>query len=171
MKRQNILDRSVSDDWLRLAAELPDEVLPVVAVNDEPAAISTNHLVQGTPLEFGEGNECVYAWSHHSDKRLAELNRAERFPVKIGYSKERDPRRRIANTLTQAQTALHSGVELLLVFRTKDAHKIERAVHSILDVRGRRIEGGLGKEWFHSNTDEMQSVITLVLGDDRDPTR
>lgn len=164
MARQNILDRSVPKDWLKLAAELPDEVLPVVAVANEPPTPPNVDLILGTPGTFGEGAESVYAWAHRSDMRLAELNRDDRYPVKIGYSTQIDPRQRIANTLTQARTALHSGVELLLVYRTPDARKVERAIHSILDVRGHKIEGGLGQEWFRSNPDEVRAVIELVQG-------
>ena len=167
MARQGLLDRSVPRDFLKLAPELPDEVLPLVAVAVEPSLLSDPGLVTGDPVTFGDGSECVYAWAHTSDRSLAQLRGDARLPVKIGYSTNPDPRRRITATLAQGRTALHSGVELLLVYRTGRARKIERAVHAILDVRGHKIAGGLGQEWYRTNTEEIILAIELITGQPR----
>lgn len=163
MARQGLLDRSLTSDHLALAPELPDEVLPLVAVAVEPSVSSDPGLVCGDPIIFGDGTECVYAWAHSSDRVLAHLRSDVRHPIKIGYSTNPDPRRRIVATLTQARTALHSGVELMLVYRTAHARKIERAVHAILDVRGHKISGGLGQEWYLTNAKEISEVIELII--------
>lgn len=164
MARQGLLDRSVPRDILRLAPDLPDEVLPLVAVATEPSPSDVPGLVTGEPIKFGDGSECVYAWAHASDRALAEMRGDARQPIKIGYSTDADPHRRIAATLAQGRTALHSGVELLLVYRTDQARKIERAVHAILDVRNQKITGGLGQEWYRTNTDEIITVIKMIDG-------
>jgi hypothetical protein len=167
MARQGLLDRSVPHDVLRLAPELPDEVLPLVAVAVEPSPSPDPGLVTGDPVTFGDGSECVYAWAHASDRGLAQLRGEARHPIKSGYSTDPDPRRRIAATLAQGRTALHSGVELLLVYRTGQARKIERAVHAILDVRGHKIAGGLGQEWYRTNAEEIIAAIELITGQPR----
>jgi hypothetical protein len=167
MARQGLLDRSVPRDVLRLAPELPDEVLPLVAVAVEPSPSPDPGLVTGNPITFGDGSECVYAWAHTSDRALAQLRGDVRQPIKIGYSTDPDPRRRVAATLAQGRTALHSGVELLLVYRTGQACKIERAVHAILDVRGHKITGGLGQEWYRTNAEEIIAAIELITGQPR----
>jgi hypothetical protein len=167
MARQGLLDRSVPRDVLRLAPELPDEVLPLVAVALEPSPSPDPGLVTGNPITFGDGSECVYAWTHTSDRALAQLRGDVRQPIKIGYSTDPDPRRRVAATLAQGRTALHSGVELLLVYRTGQARKIERALHAILDVRGHKIAGGLGQEWYRTNADEIIAAIELITGHPR----
>ena len=167
MARQGLLDRSVPRDVLKLAPELPDEVLPLVAVAVEPSPSPDPGLVTGDPAIFGDGSECVYAWAHASDRSLAQLRDDARLPVKIGYSTDADPRRRITATLAQGRTALHSGVELLLIYRTGQARKIERAVHAILDVRGHKIAGGLGQEWYRTNAEEIAAAIELITGQPR----
>ena len=148
MARQGLLDRAVPRDALKLAPELPDEVLPLLAVAVEPPPAPDPGLVSGDPVRFGDGSECVYAWAHASDRTLAQLRGDARLPVKIGYSTDADPRRRISATLAQGRTALHSGVELLLIYRTDQARTIERAVHAVLDVRDQKFAGGLGQEWY-----------------------
>lgn len=161
MTKKGMLDKSVPG-ILRLARELPDEVLPVVAVATEPPVAPDPGLIADNGLAVGTGPEAVYAWTHSTDKELAHLKAELRYPVKIGYSANRDPRPRIRASLMQGQTALHSGIELLLVYYTDESRKWERAIHAILDVRGQKIEGGLGQEWYRTSPDEIVAVINLI---------
>jgi hypothetical protein len=40
-------------------------------------------------------------------------------------------------------------------------------VHAILDVRGHKIAGGLGQEWYRTNAEEIVAAIALIMGQPR----
>jgi hypothetical protein len=46
---------------------------------------------------------------------------------------------------------------LVLEIRTDDCRKLERALHAVLDLRGRKIVGG-GSEWFAVTRDEVVAL-------------
>jgi len=164
MRKQGLLDNAVPGNLLRLVTELPDEVLPVVAVATESPVAPNPGLIGDKGLSVGAGPESVYAWTYSTDKELAGLKAETRYPIKIGHSTYRDPRSRIIATLMQGRTALHSGIELLLVYHTDQSRKLEQAIHAVLDVRGQKIENGLGQEWYRTSLDEIVAVIKLITG-------
>lgn len=54
--------------------------------------------------------------------------------------------------------------EILKTWPTTDIHTMETAIHSILKARGKQVEAPRAKEWFRSNTEEVEAIIKFVKG-------
>lgn len=77
--------------------------------------------------------------------------------LKVG-STEVDAVQRIA---AQIKTSTPDKPCLLLEIRTDQCRSLERAIHAILEVRGRKIPGG-GTEWFRVSRDEVVEICKFV---------
>ncbi len=112
------------------------------ALNEIAAAVETSVV-----LRLGEGPTIVYAYGYRcSPDRL-----------KIGLT-EGDAVQRIA---AQISTSTPDRPTLFLEMRTHDCGSLERAIHSILEYRGRKIRGG-GKEWFKATREEIVSIYKSI---------
>lgn len=80
------------------------------------------------------------------------------FPVKIG--KGNDPEARIRNQVT----AMPEKPIILGKYEHDDPMALERAIHSILILRGKRKTDAPGSEWFMTTPEEIEMLIKLVLG-------
>jgi hypothetical protein len=78
--------------------------------------------------------------------------------LKIGYT-EGDAVQRIA---AQISTGTPDKPTLLLVIKTNQCRSLERAIHAILETRGRKIVGA-GTEWFATSRDEVLAIYHFVL--------
>jgi len=100
----------------------------------------------------GAGNEFVYAYGYNcAPDRL-----------KIGMSSQTDCVQRIVqqiNTSTPDRPVLH--VEI----KTDHSYSLERAMHSILIHRGKKIHGG-GDEWFKTTAAEIIDIYQFVMKSD-----
>jgi len=50
---------------------------------------------------------------------------------------------------------------LHLEIKTNDCRALERAIHAVLELRGRKIKGG-GDEWFKVTRDEVLEIYKFV---------
>ncbi len=109
-------------------------------------------------LTVGEGKGAVYLYYLPQYKKAQENGR-DQWQCKIGKS-ERDPMQRI---LEQVATALPEQPHLALVVKTDHASELERAIHNILTLRGRRATSALGKEWFLTSPDEVLEIVRFIF--------
>jgi len=131
-----------------------EKYLPTVSSDtetgiSEDAAISqvAESVDTSIVLRLGEGQKIVYAYGYGcAPDRL-----------KIGLT-EGDAVQRIA---AQISTGTPDRPILLLEIRTHDCSALERAIHAILEYRGRKISGA-GKEWFKATRDEIISIYESV---------
>lgn len=84
------------------------------------------------------------------------------YPIKIGRGAV--PLKRIA----QQVTALPEAPEILGIYEHKNVHALERALHAVLALRGKRKADAPGAEWFITTPVEVKNLIDLVIG--RQPT-
>jgi hypothetical protein len=77
-------------------------------------------------------------------------------PIKIGHGKT--PLDRI----NQQVTAMPEYPVILGTFEHENARILERALHAILSLRGKRISSP-GAEWFQTTADEVRALINFVL--------
>ena len=99
--------------------------------------------------ELGDGEESVYAYGYAcAPDRL-----------KIGSARG-DALARVA---AQISTGTPDKPVLRVVVRTHDCRALERALHAILRLRGRQVEGA-GAEWFIVTPDEVVSLVERVTG-------
>lgn len=118
---------------------------PSIAVDWRLAkAVDTSNV-----REVGEGQQNVYVYGYDCAPDRLKIGKAEGDVV-----------RRIAS---QINTGTPSKPVLYLVFRTDDCHNLEKAIHKVLSVRKRKVDGG-GDEWFHTNCDELVEIFTFCVG-------
>ena len=79
------------------------------------------------------------------------------YPIKIGRGN--DPQTRIG----QQVTAMPEKPDVLGTYVHNDVINLERALHSILTLRGKRKVDAPGAEWFVTTPEEIRSLINLVL--------
>jgi hypothetical protein len=77
--------------------------------------------------------------------------------LKIGYT-DGDIVERIAD---QIGTSTPDKPLLSLEIKTNNSRALERALHSILIYRGKKIAGG-GDEWFLTNVEEIERLCDLI---------
>jgi hypothetical protein len=61
-------------------------------------------------------------------------------------------------------TAMPEQPTILGTFEHNDPISLERALHSVLILRGKRKTDAPGTEWFITTPDEISALIQLVLG-------
>ncbi|MFD6391876.1 GIY-YIG nuclease family protein [Nocardia sp. NPDC060259] len=68
-----------------------------------------------------------------------------------------------ARLADQVGTALPERPVVVLELETDNAALLERAVHAVLELRGRKIETCPGNEWFETNIDEIRAVVGFCM--------
>ena len=141
---------NVSMGFWRIGSELQAAALPdtISAAPDTPYP---NEAAQN-------GSGSVYLYYLPLYRQNAERDGKEYWPCKIGKS-GRDPLERI---LSQAATALPEIPEVPLVFDTEQASALETALHAILTLRNKRIDGAPGNEWFLTSPKEVIAIVASI---------
>lgn len=80
------------------------------------------------------------------------------YPIKVGRGN--NPHMRIG----QQVTAMPEQPEILGVFEHHDISNLERALHSVLTLRGKKKKDSPGSEWFITTPEEITGLIQMVLG-------
>jgi len=80
------------------------------------------------------------------------------YPIKIGRGK--NPLLRIG----QQVTAMPEPPLILGTFEHSDEISLERALHAVLALRGKRKVDAPGAEWFVTTPAEIEALIKMVLG-------
>lgn len=100
-------------------------------------------------------NEYVYCYYLPAYRLAAERSGDPAWPHKVGMTRASVSSRIAA----QVGTALPERPVVVLATEVKNAAAIERAIHSVLDARGRRISDAPGAEWFVTNAEEVREII------------
>ena len=151
VKEHGEIDNPSTGYWRRMSdgpVELPveQELEAEVAENAEVA--------------IGRGNESVYGWYLPAYRRLAESEGKKRFPIKVGMT-TRDAQQRMEKTLGMVPERPVLG----FVLKVDDASQWERLIHSKLSLRGRRIEGAIGNEWFDVSLNELRDLASAEMAE------
>lgn len=80
------------------------------------------------------------------------------YPIKIG--KGNDPLSRIL----QQVTPMPENPIILGTFEHDDSQTLERALHCVLALRGKRKQDAPGSEWFITTPEEIRDLISTILG-------
>lgn len=133
------VERYLNDQKIDDEFDISDEQ----AVRMLDAAVDTKSVIR-----IGTGNGVVYAYGYRcSPDRL-----------KIGYT-ESDTVQRIA---AQISTSTPDRPAIFIEIRTSVCRALEKAIHGILESRGRKIEGA-GAEWFMVNPEEVLEIYKFVF--------
>ena len=131
------VDKDISD--------LGSEILPIITEEQAKREIAQS-VDTSDVIRIGEGGSAVYAYGY-----LCCPDR-----LKVGYATG-DTVQRIADqigTSTPDKPVLH-------IDKTDDCRALERAIHAVLRVRGRKIAGG-GDEWFRATRDEIIAIYRFI---------
>jgi hypothetical protein len=79
------------------------------------------------------------------------------YPIKVGRGN--DPLSRIM----QQVTAMPEHPLILGTHEHNDPQTLERALHCVLTLRGRRMPDAPGSEWFITTPDEVEALIKTIL--------
>ena len=118
-------------------------------ISEEKAIQSLASLVDGSDVvRKGQGSGTVYAYGYKcAPDRL-----------KIG-STEVDTVQRIAAQIT---AGIPDKPVLMVEIKTNTCRALERAMHAILEARGKKVDGG-GAEWFKTNRGEVLEIYEFVI--------
>lgn len=80
------------------------------------------------------------------------------FPIKVGRGIRPEAR------ISQQVTAMPEQPDILGAFEHHDTQNLERALHCVLTLRGKRKKDSPGAEWFVTTPDEIEALIQAILG-------
>lgn len=128
----------------------PSEVASEPDISEEKAIQSLATVVDTSDVtRQGQGSGTLYAYGY----------RCAPDRLKIGMT-EGDTVQRIA---AQISTGTPDKPVLLLEIKTNTCRALERAMHGILEARGKKVAGG-GTEWFKATRDEVIEIYKFVGG-------
>lgn len=107
---------------------------------------------------FGEGTSAIYLYYLPMYRLKAEQSDENKWHCKIGKT-NRDPLLRV---LSQAATALPEKPHISIIFKTNFPNEFENVIHSILTIKGRKIDNSPGSEWFLTSPDEVEKLIQFI---------
>lgn len=125
------------------------------------------YLTLSETVVNGVGDQELYAFSFPSLIELARLKGQDRYPVKIGFSRDASAGAlgRIRSQIIE-RAGFPEKPSVLLVFKTWDGRSLETQVHNRLRLLGRRTADSLGREWFLTSTVELlQTIDDCCLAD------
>ena len=117
-------------------------------ITEEQAQQTVNEAVDSSDvIRIGEGVAAVYAYGYRG------------YPdrLKVG-STEAETVQRIA---AQIGTGTPDKPVLHVEIKTNDCRALERAIHAVLEARGKRITGG-GAEWFKVSREEILVIYEFI---------
>lgn len=137
-QKQPYPEAEVTQYFGETPAELGPDVVEAQAIEAVHQLVDTSDLIR-----VGDGAAVVYAYGYPcAPDRL-----------KIGLTTGDTVQRVVA----QISTGTPDRPSLLLEIRTHDCNALERAIHAVLDYRGKRVSGA-GKEWFRTTREEVLGI-------------
>ena len=112
-------------------------------------------------MRLGSGSGAVYVYYFPRDKKLAESEGKSVWQCKVGRT-EGDVGNRVKGQMT---AAIYEKPEIGLEIRTDNPRCLEKAIHAILELKGRKIDtDGGGNEWFFTSPNEVMIIQILING-------
>lgn len=147
-----------SNEEIDIESSTDSELEDSSAKEDEVAESASNASAERV---FGTGSDSVYLYYYPTYREVAESKGNTVWPCKIGMS-ERDPLLRI---LSQGATAMPEAPKIGLIIKTDQAFTMEKALHYILALKGKRVESP-GTEWFLTNPAEVEKIVHWIEGNE-----
>lgn len=138
-----------------LIGDTPPPSAPLTFEVDED--LSEVAPVESYGLTLGDGDQFLYAFYLPTYRELAEARGESAWPMKVGMTTTT-----VQQRIDGFRTALPEEPVVALVVRTDNAALLEKLVHSVLSLRGRREETG-GSEWFRTSTHEIQEIYEFAM--------
>ena len=140
-------DKSYPADEVDAAAETLDAASEPTVSEAQTKQALQNSVNSATARRIGAGATSVYAYGY----------RCAPDRLKIGYT-DGDVIERIAD---QIGTSTPDKPVLFLEVKTHNSRALEKALHSILSYREKKVFGG-GDEWFRTSVEEVERLCNLI---------
>lgn len=101
--------------------------------------------------------EYVYAYYLPTYRAVAEAGGLSEWPHKVGMTRVSVA----ARIAAQVGTALPEAPIIELAVQTANASLLERALHSVLELRGKRLGDSPGNEWFTTSRTELEQILAF----------
>lgn len=138
-------DTDELDDW-----DAEDEDI----IESEPIDVDCDNVI-------GYGSGSVYVYYYPTFKEMAKSNGTSTYPCKVGMSFNQ-----ASGRVRSQATALPEKPEIGLVIKTDNPAMLEKAIHSILGMRGKHESDAPGSEWYDTNPTEVEEIFGLIGGQD-----
>jgi hypothetical protein len=109
-------------------------------------------------VELGDGVQAVYAYYLPTSRELAVGRGESRWAMSVGMTTTH-----VTSRMSAHIAALPEVPALGLVIRTDHGTTLERVIHGVLTLRGRRLEDSGGSEWFLTNLDELRDIYLSTV--------
>lgn len=143
------LQERVNDKPVESPVANPDKTDPITSV--ESSGVMT----------LGSGSGAVYVYYYPRDKKFAVSAGKSVWECKVGMTESH------VDTRIKAQrtTAIYEDPEIGLEIRTDNPRCLEKAIHAILELKGRKLDtSGGGNEWFFTSPNEVMIIQILING-------
>ncbi|WP_369069262.1 GIY-YIG nuclease family protein [Kineococcus terrestris] len=151
-----VVDTDASSDE---AASMPLPAL--VPVPNAEDVEDVEDVMPDSVERLGEGAETVYCCYFDIYRRHAELGGDTRWPVKIGRTALT-----VESRTGNARTFMPERPVTALLLRTPRAGALEKVLHGVLELRGRRFASGGGAEWFLTTPEEIADIYRAVMAEE-----
>jgi hypothetical protein len=156
LRKKNLIEKKVYGTYVLKPTATPDSQEAGQKTVDD---VIPEDAVQLTPDSMnGKGDGCVYVYYYPVYKAFAEFSREKRWRCKIGLSTI-DASMRVNQ---QTGTSMPEKPVIALVLKTDKPSELEKALHSILSIRGHRSEDSPGQEWFLTNPEEVKGLYSFI---------
>ncbi len=125
----------------------------------EITIVEESELKEKPEFTFGQGPYSVYLYYFKTYKDLAEKEGDLVWPCKIGKTNV-DPVSRIIN---QVGTGLPEIPKIGLLIYTIFPNEVEKCLHAILTIRGKKIDSSPGNEWFSTSPSEVYEIAKIIF--------
>jgi len=161
--KKNGLATTPSKGWWKIGtnngATVEEEISEEIVENIIHDLTPTNEPEQKPDTVIGDGSKAVYVYYLPIYRHVAEQKKENVWQCKVGKT-DGEPLQRI---LQQASTALPERPHIAIQIKTNLPHELEKAIHHILTLRGRKIDNLPGQEWFLTSPDEVLSIYDFVI--------
>ena len=106
---------------------------------------------------IGSGSGSVYVYYYPTYKAFAELKGESVYRCKVGISRT-EALGRVRSQVTAAPEVPVVG----LVILTDTPKATEKVIHSMLEMRGKRMTDTPGQEWYATNPSEVEKIFELI---------
>ena len=110
-------------------------------------------------ITIGRGTGAVYLYYLPEYQHSAKRSGKSVWQCKIGMT-ENDVDTRVKS---QATTALPEEPEIALIMRTNNPRALEKSIHAILDLQGKRTKTSGGSEWFMTSPMEVEQIYKRIM--------
>lgn len=131
----------------------PVELDPTDDDDDSPETSIADRVI-------GNGAQQVYCFYLAAYRDLATARGESEWPIKIGMTAGQ-----LSSRMDTHRTALPEEPLLTLVIETDYAATLEKVLHGVLTLRGKRTNGTGGTEWFTTTPQEIEAIYHAVIGD------